>query len=236
MDSERYGHRVAFNLAFEEFDLPYRWSEEEYGDLLRITGGQRRIDHYLAEQGVDEEERARLAPELHRRKSEILMGLIDDGRLEPRPGAVRLLSELQDQGSTLAVATTGSRGWVDHLLERLMGDIRFEVVVTGDDVEERKPDPEAFEIALERLDVPADRAVVVEDSAEGVEAAKAADLACVVVVNGYTADHDVEAAELVLDGFGEESSPARVLADRRDTGCRGVLDAATLTRLVAGPS
>ena len=236
MDSERYGHRVAFNLAFEEFDLPYRWDEDEYGDLLRITGGQRRIDHYLADQGVDEEERARLAPELHRRKSEILMGLIDDGRLEPRPGAARLLSELQEQGSTLAVATTGSRSWVGHLLERLLGDVRFEVVITGDDVEERKPDPEAFELALEQLDVPAHQAVVVEDSAEGVEAAKAADLACVAVVNGYTADHDLEAAELVLDGFGEESSPALVLADRRDTGCEGVLDAATLARLVVGRS
>jgi HAD superfamily hydrolase (TIGR01509 family) len=177
-----------------------------------------------------------VAPELHRRKSEILMGLIDEGRLEARPGASRLLAELQDQGTTLAVATTGSRSWVDHLLERLLADIRFEVVITGDDVEDRKPDPEAFELALQQLDVPAHQAVVVEDSAEGVEAAKAADLACAVVVNGYTADHDLEAAELVLDGFGEESSPARVLADRRDTGCKGVLDAATLARLAEGPA
>ena len=54
VDSERHGHRVAFNLAFEEFGLPYRWGEEEYGELLRTTGGRRRIDGYLRSKGVDE--------------------------------------------------------------------------------------------------------------------------------------------------------------------------------------
>ena len=231
VDSERHGHRVAFNLAFEEFDLPYRWDEDEYGELLRITGGQRRLHHYLSEQGMDEDERSGLVPELHGRKSEILRDLIDDGKLEPRPGAVRLLRELQERGCALAVATTGSRSWVEHLLERLLADVHWQVVVTGDDVEERKPDPEAFTLALDRLGVGAERSVVVEDSAEGVEAARAARLACAVVVNGYTVDHDLDEAELVLDGFGEESRPARVLADRCDTGCQGVLDAATLERL-----
>ncbi len=235
VDSERHGHRVAFNQAFEEFGLPYRWDEDEYGSLLRITGGQRRLHHYLEEQGMEEDERSELVPDLHARKSEILRGLIDDGKLEPRPGVARLLHELQSEGCGLAVATTGSRSWVEHLLERLLGDVRWQVIVTGDDVEERKPDPEAFVLALERLDLEPDGAVVVEDSAEGVEAARAAGLACAVVVNGYTADHDLDDADLVLDGFGEESAPARVLSDRRDTGCNGVLDAATLARLVGSP-
>ncbi len=232
VDSERHGHRVAFNQAFEELDLPYRWGEEEYGDLLRITGGKRRIEHYLADQGMEEEERGELAGRLHSRKSEILTELLDDGRLQPRPGGPRLLTELLSAGCTLAVVTTGSRSWVVHLLEKLFGEFHFDVVVTGDEVEERKPDPEAFHMALERLGLDAGRAVVVEDSAEGVDSAKAAGLACAVVVNGYTTDHDLDEADLVLDGFGEESSPARVIADRRDTGCGGVLDVATLRRLL----
>jgi len=231
VDSERHGHRVAFNLAFEEFELPYRWSEEEYGELLRITGGQRRIAHYLEQQGVDDEERERLAPALHARKSEIFSELIEEGRLEARPGASRLIDELRSGGSALAVATTGSRSWVERLLQHLFGDRHFDVIVTGDDVTDRKPDPEAFVIALERLGTTAEDTVVVEDSAEGVEAARAAGLTCAVVVNGYTADHDLSDADLVLDGFGEAGAPARVLADRRDTGCTGVLDAATLARL-----
>ena len=233
VDSERHGHRVAFNLAFEELGLPYRWGEDEYGELLRTIGGRRRIDGYLKDQGVDESERERLVPALHERKTELMTELVDAGRVEVRPGASRLLRELDGAGCQLAVATTGSRGWIERLLQRLGPDTSFDVVVTGDEVEARKPDPEVFAIALDRLEVGADEAVVVEDSAEGVEAAAAQGLACVVVVNGYTADHDLSAAQLVLDGFGEPGSPAQVLADRVGTGCEGILDAAVLRRLLA---
>lgn len=235
VDSERDGHLVAFNRAFADFALPYRWDEELYGRLLRFTGGQRRINTYLADQGVAEDERARLAPELHRHKTEILKAMIGEGALEPRPGVVRLLTELQDQGIGLAVATTGSRGWVDQLLERLLPMIGFEVVVTGDEVGGRKPDPEAFLVAVDRLGTGAADTVAVEDSHEGLVAAKAAGLACVVVTNGYTAAHDLTTADLVLDGFGEPGQPARVTADRRGTGCEGVLDVDVLRRLGGAP-
>ena len=231
VDSERDGHRVAFNRAFEEFDLPYRWDVEEYGELLRTTGGQRRIDRYLKDQGVDEDERARLVPELHARKTELMNQLVQEGAVEVRPGARRLLDELTSEGYRLAVATTGSRGWVERLLGRLLPGVEFEVMVTGDEVENRKPDPEAFLVALERLGLEAQETVVVEDSGEGLEAAVAADLPCVVVVNGYTRDHDLSAAGLVLDGFGEPDSPAEVLADTAGTECGGLLEVATLCTL-----
>jgi HAD superfamily hydrolase (TIGR01509 family) len=231
VDSERDGHRVAFNQAFADFDLPYRWDEEVYGRLLRVTGGQRRIDGYLAEQGVPEGERARLAPALHRHKTDLLKEMVAAGRIEPRPGVVRLLDELAGRGCRLAVGTTGSRGWVDQLLERVLPRAAFEVVVTGDEVAGRKPDPEVFVTVLDRLGTSAADTVVVEDSHEGLVAAKAAGLACVVVTNGYTADHDLAAADLVLDGFGEAGRPARVVADPRGTGCAGILDGDVLERL-----
>ena len=234
VDSERHGHRVAFNLAFEAFDLPYRWDEEEYGELLRITGGQKRLHAYLRDQGMADEERDELVPRLHKRKTEILMELVEEGRIEVRPGVSRLLEELARAGRRLAVATTGSRSWVEGLLAQLLVGVEFEEVVTGDEVENRKPDPEAFTEALDRLGLTAADAVAVEDSAEGLAAAAAAGLACVVVVNGYTEDHDLDAAELVLDGFGAPDAPARVLADRVASGCDGVLDLEVLTRVLAG--
>ncbi|HUP68197.1 MAG TPA: HAD-IA family hydrolase [Acidimicrobiales bacterium] len=233
VDSERHGHRVAFNMAFEAFGLPYRWDEEEYGRLLRTTGGQRRIDGYLAAQGVGEKERAEMAPALHARKTAITNDLIVAGRIQPRPGVVRLLRELSDAAIRLAVATTGSRGWVEQVLATSLGGFAFEAVVTGDEVSARKPDPEAFAVALERLHLADDAAVAVEDSAEGLESAKGAGLACVVVANGYTLDHDLAAADLLLDGFGEPSAPAKVLADRAATGCTGILNVATLTSVWA---
>ena len=231
VDSERDGHRVAFNQAFADFDLPYRWDDDVYGRLLRVTGGQRRIDGYLAEQGVAEDERSRLAPALHRHKTEILKAMVADGKIEPRPGVVRLLDELVEGGCRLAVATTGSRGWVDQLLERVLPGAAFELVVTGDEVAGRKPDPEAYLTVLRRLGTTVGDTVAVEDSHEGLAAAKAAGLACVVVTNGYTADHDLSAADLVLDGFGEPGRPARVVADPHRTGCAGVLDLDVLARL-----
>ncbi|HEX7277144.1 MAG TPA: HAD-IA family hydrolase, partial [Acidimicrobiales bacterium] len=163
----------------------------------------------------------------------VLKAMIGEGALAPRPGVARLLAELAGHGCRLAVATTGSRGWVDQLLGRLLPDVSFEVVVTGDEVAGRKPDPEAFVVAVDRLGTSTADTVAVEDSHEGLTAAKAAGLACAVVTNGYTADHDLAAADLILDGFGEPGRPARVTADPRHTGCDGVLDVDTLARLLS---
>jgi len=232
-DSERHGHRVAFNRAFEDFGLPWRWDEEAYGGLLHVTGGQRRLDGYLANHGVGAAERATLVPALHGAKTAILKAMVEDGAIELRPGVTRLLAELADAGCALAIGTTGSRGWVDGLLRRLLPGTAWDVVVTGDDVTERKPAPEVFDVALARLGLcdPA-QAVVVEDSSEGLAAARGAGLACAVVVNGYTAGHDLSGADLVVDGFGDLEAPASVSADPWVTGCAGILDMGVLRMML----
>lgn len=232
VDSERHGHRVAFNRAFEAFDLPYEWDEDLYGELLHTTGGQRRIDGYLAGRGVAEAERAELAPALHKRKTEFLEEMVDGGMIELRPGAGRLVRELADAGVVRAVGTTGSRRWVERLLGHTLGDVDWDVIVAGDDVTNRKPDPEVFTTALKELGEEAGGAIVIEDSAEGLEAARAAGLCCVVIVNGYTAEHDLDGADLVLDGFGEPGAPAVVLADPHATGCEGILTTDVLRTLL----
>lgn len=223
---------MAFNRAFEEFGLPDSWDEETYGKLLAVTGGQGRIDRWLAGRGVAAEERARLAPALHARKTAIFSELVDAGLVPARAGVRRLLAELAERGVRLAVATTGSRAWVEPVLALAAVGVAFEVVVTGDEVAARKPDPEAFVVALDRLGLAPGEAVAVEDSANGLRSAAGAGLACAVVLNDYTADDEVTAADLVLDGFGEPDQPARVLADRRATGCTGVLDFASLEALL----
>lgn len=233
VDSEREGHRVAFNRAFEQFDLPWRWDDVVYGELLHVTGGQRRLDLYLADKGVADDERADLVAGLHGAKTAIFESMVEDGAIEARPGVARLLAELTDAGCRLAIGTTGSRGWVDGLLHRVFPAISWDVVITGEDVTERKPSPEVFDLVVARLglDDPGG-AVVVEDSAAGLTAAIGAHLACAVVVNGYTTDHDRSGADLVLDGFGVPGSPSTVLSDPHDTGCTGILDGAVLRMLL----
>jgi HAD superfamily hydrolase (TIGR01509 family) len=233
VDSERDGHRVAFNLAFEELGLPHRWDPAEYGELLHITGGERRLRTYLGDHGVADPERDDLARRLHRRKTELFQGLVEDGRVRPRPGVPELLDDLAGDGVRLGVATTGSRAWVEPLLARLFGLDRFEVVVTGDDVAVRKPDPTGHLMALEGMGIaPGPAAVGLEDSRNGFVAAKSADLPCVVVVNDYTRDQNFEGAELVLEGFGADGPPG-VVDDPFGLAPPGRLDAATFRRVAA---
>lgn len=236
VDSERDGHRVAFNRAFEEAGLPDRWDEDLYGELLEVTGGKRRLMAYFERSGAPEEEREELAARLHARKTELFTEMARGGEIQARPGVGALLDELEQGGVRLAVATTGSREWVDPLLDRLFGLVRFEVIVGGGEVPERKPDPSAHRMAVEALGLVPAAAPAVEDSAIGLEAAKAAGLGCVVVVNDYTRGQDFAAADLVLDGFGGDSASAAVLADPRGLDPPGRLDIGTLRRLVASGS
>ncbi|MEO5678642.1 MAG: HAD-IA family hydrolase [Acidimicrobiales bacterium] len=229
-DSERHGHRVAFNEAFADAGLPYAWDEEAYGRWLSVHGGVRRIDAFLEEVGLDEDERRDLAPRLHEEKTRLLRQMIDAGRIPPRPGMADLLDELAGAGVRLGVATVGSAGWVSHLLGRLFPATTFEVVVTGADVTEKKPHPACYRQALEGLGVPAGAAVAVEDSNTGLTSARAAGLACVVVVNDYTAGEDMDAAQLVLDGV---DVGARVIADPHGLQPTLPLDQLTLERVRA---
>ncbi len=215
VDSERDGHRVAFNLAFEELGLPYRWDVELYGRLLEIAGGQHRLHAYLEGQGMGADQRDEIVPKLHARKTELFRELVADGRIEPRAGVAALVHDLAAARVRLAVATTGSRGWVEPLLERLFPRVPFDPVITGDEAPVRKPDPSAYFMALAGLRLPASEALAVEDSANGLVAAHAAGLACVVVVNDYTADHDLAAAELVVAGFDELDVASLRLAHQR---------------------
>lgn len=231
VDSERDGHRVAFNRAFQEAGLPYRWNVELYGELLAVTGGERRIDAYLREQGVAANKRGEISSRVHARKTEIFTEMARSGEIQPRAGVGELLDELEGAGVRLAIATTGSAAWVHPLLDRLFGIERFEVIVTRTDAPELKPDPSAHRLALERLGLPPAAAPAVEDSENGLRAAKAAGLACVIVVNEYTREQSFGDADLVLDGFGGADGAVTVLSDPHGLEPRGRLDLDTLRRL-----
>ncbi len=232
VDSERDGHRVAFNLAFEELGLPYQWDPPLYGELLAITGGQQRLHAYLERQGVPREVRDDQVPKLHRRKTELFQELVAGGRVLARPGAGRLLDEVAAAGIPVAVATTGTRAWVEPLLDRLFGLRRFCAVITGDEAPVRKPDPSAYFITLEAMDLGDGAGVVaIEDSRNGLEAALGAGLPCAVVANDYTRDQDFEGAAVVLDQFGSPAEPAAVLHDPHGLASTGQLDLQTLRRI-----
>ncbi|MGH3872637.1 MAG: HAD-IA family hydrolase [Pseudonocardiaceae bacterium] len=228
-DTERDGHRVAFNDAFAAAGLNYRWSVTEYGELLATTGGRRRIERYLRAKGHSPTEATVLAAELHQDKTRRFTALVRTGAMKPRPGASELISALRAEDVVTAVATTGTSDWVLPLLDILFGLDAFDIVVTGSDVTELKPDPAVYREALARLGLGPAGTIAVEDSANGVQAAIAAGLRCVAVINGYTRDHDLSGAVAVLDDL---ARPGGVAVLHGDPQLAGGLTVAALRRLV----
>ncbi len=154
----------------------------------------------MESQGRPHDEAQELALALQARKTAIMRDLVEQGRIQARPGVLPLLDALDRAGVSLHVATTGTRAWVEPLLDRVFGP-RFRTVVTGTEVTELKPSPAVYLKVLELTGSPAERAVAVEDSANGVRAAVGAGLRCVAAYNDYTRTDDLSAATLVAGGL-----------------------------------
>lgn len=236
-ETERDGHRVAYNRAFELLGLPDRWDEEFYGRLLWVAGGRERLRFYFEVFRPEFRADDGLIQKLHDLKNrEFIRMLAGSGTVRPRPGVRRLVAELLEAGIAVGVATTGSREWVGPLLRVTLGPEvagRLAVVVTGDDVSRKKPDPEAYRAALYRLGLEAGEAVAVEDSQNGVEAAAAAGLPCLAVPGFYTlfAGEGFTRADLAVDGLGEPGRPARVLYNPHKIAVDGLVTAQVMASL-----
>lgn len=122
---------------------------------------------------------------------------------EIRPGVIELMTRAERFGRSLAVASSSPISWVErHLTDRGLVD-RFQFIATRDLVERAKPWPDVFLAAAEGLQVDPGRCLVIEDSHNGVQAAKAAGMQCVAVPNPVTVTSDLSAADLVLDSLAD---------------------------------
>jgi phosphoglycolate phosphatase-like HAD superfamily hydrolase len=140
-ETERDGHRVAFNKAFSEFNLGFQWNVQEYGNLLFIGGGKERLLHYLNVNRIgDASERPDLVETVHRRKTEIFIEIIENGELPPRPGVRRLMSEAKEMGLTIGICTTSQERSAMAVRNTLLKDIPVDFVLAGDVVTRKKPD------------------------------------------------------------------------------------------------
>jgi HAD superfamily hydrolase (TIGR01509 family) len=224
-DTERYGHLPSFNQTFREFGLPLEWSEEEYGRKLLIGGGKERMASELTPDFVranglpsDPDALAAEVAKWHKRKTQLYTEMVAAGKLPPRPGVRRMISDAQDHGWKLAVASTSAEASVHAILEYAVGRERadrFDVFLAGDCVPKKKPAPDIYLLALEKLGVDPAEVLVVEDSRNGLEAAHAAGLRCLVTVNGYTEKEDFTEAILVVSCLGDpDGEQSVVLANR----------------------
>ena len=220
-DTERDGHRPAFNAAFADAGLGWEWSVELYGKLLKVTGGKERIRYFIERfRPVFDppEDLSGFIADLHRRKTEHYLRLLRSGAIPMRPGLLRLLREARDAGVRLAIATTTTPENVTTLLE-CSGEPElptwFEVIAAGDIVPAKKPAPDIYRLALDRLGLSARDCIAIEDSDNGLRSALAADIrAVLVVVSSYTRLQDFTSAALVVDEFGAPGAPVHTIQGR----------------------
>jgi HAD superfamily hydrolase (TIGR01509 family) len=224
-DTERWGHLPAFNQTFREVGIPVEWTSDAYRDLLRIAGGKERMASLLTPQFVaanrlpsDPEGQAELLATWHRRKTQIYTELVSAGGIPARPGVRRIVTDALDAGWTLAIASTSAEPSVRAILGHAVGDAaarRFGLVLAGDVVPHKKPAPDIYLLALERLAVPASHVLVIEDSNNGIVAAARAGLRTIMTVNGYTEHEDTEPAVLVVSSLGDpDGEVARIIVNR----------------------
>lgn len=208
VDTELDGHRVAFNRAFVQYGISAEWGVELYGKLLEVAGGKERMRHFFdettwpADAGDDHDG---YIARLHADKSRIYQEMIRSGSLPLRPGINRIVDEARAAGMHLAVCSTSKKESVLSVMD-LMGQERkswFEHVLAGDVVSRKKPDPEVYLLALERLGLEPGECVVVEDSQIGQRAALAAGMHCIVTTSAYTTNEDFTGADRVVTDLGD---------------------------------
>lgn len=217
-DTERDGHRVAFNLAFQEAGLDWDWSPELYGELLAVTGGKERIRFYLEKFNTSFEKPGNFSEfvaGLHAAKTSFYTRLMAEGKIPLRPGVERLLHEAKEAGIRLAIATTTTPENVTALLTYTLGADSlnwFEVIGAGDVVPAKKPAPDIYHYVMEEMNLAPEQCIAFEDSYNGIRSSAQARLTTLITTNGYTRDDDFSGAAIVLDQLGEPDAPFNIVS------------------------
>src|SRR6266568_3368039 len=195
-DTELYGHLPAFNQMWEKLNVPWQWSKEQYGEKLKIGGGKERMASLFADSDFcarvavpgGEEERKALIARWHKEKTGLYEAIINSGKIPGRPGIRRLSEEAAKADWKLAVASTSAPAAVLAVLKHAVGEELAEkfLVLSGDIVPAKKPAPDIYNLALERLHLPASQCVAVEDSRNGMLSAYAAHIPVLVTISSYT--------------------------------------------------
>ena len=206
-------HLAAFNQAFAQVGLDWQWDVPLYTRLLEVSGGKERIRAYWESRGdlprelhvgaVDQ-----TIARIHELKTAAYEQAVQDGMVQMRPGVLTLMAEATDAGLRLAIATTTSPVNITNLLKQAMGldwQSHFSVIEDATTAPRKKPDPSVYLQTLQRLGMQASECLAIEDSSNGLRAARSAGLATVITQNEFTAHHDFAGALRVLpslDGVG----------------------------------
>lgn len=216
-ETERDGHRIAFNLAFQSANLNWYWDVNLYGQLLEIAGGKERLKYYINNFNPDFNPPPELDDfilNLHQQKSKFYRQLLTNNAIPLRTGVKRLMTELNQAGVKLAIASTAAVDNVKALLDNGFSQEMaswFEVISAGDMVKNKKPAPDVYLLALEKLKLNSDECLAIEDTEQGLISATQAGLKTIITVNSYTKNQNFNEASLVINHLGEPDDYFRVI-------------------------
>lgn len=201
-ETEGQAHLPAFNQAMEEAGLDWRWTSADYKRLLKTTGGFERLMRYATDSGHDAEALRHTLAQIHKNKNRHFAAIMATGAVAPRAGFRELVMTLASRNIGWGVVTTTSRGNWEALWTHSLAPLGLpapKVIVCGEDVTAKKPDPEAYLLALERLNLPAAECCAIEDSRNGLLAARAAGLEVAIVRSEFFRDENFDEARQVAD-------------------------------------
>lgn len=218
-DTERNGHRVAYNKAFAKLGINWNWSEQTYGEILTVSGGKERMKYFVENYQPDiptDRELGELISEIYITKTRIFKEMLLTGLIPLRSGVARLFNEAREAGIRLAIATTTAPSNVQYILSSTLGEESlgwFDIIAAGDIVDNKKPSAEIYQLVLDEMSWKAEECVAFEDSENGCLSARGANLPVIITVTAYTRDDPFVGASLILDQLGDPGEPVELIDD-----------------------
>ena len=212
-DTELCGHRVAFNLAFKDFDLDWYWNKPKYIELLKISGGLNRIIHYRDD--IHSELTNEICTQIQSRKRFYYKELIRSGSIKVRNGVLRLIEELAEFNIDQFIVTTSGRESLDPFLNTSLHSYLklFSGIITYEDVSNHKPFPDAYNLAVKLSKKQNINCIAIEDSIIGVEAAKSANINCLMTLPPWSSPFQsiTKSANACVDSLGDVNQDSKLI-------------------------
>jgi len=221
-DTELHGHLQAFNQMWKKLGVDWQWSPEQYAEKLKIGGGKERMRSLFEEPAFQkvfpvpesEPDRKALLAKWHQEKTAIYQEIIASGAIPPRSGIKRIAEAALGAGWKLAVASTSAKSSVEAVLVHVVGETTAKhfAVLAGDVVEAKKPAPDIYLLAVEKLGIVAAHCVAIEDSRNGLLSALGAGIEVLVTTSWFTRAEDFSEARLVVSALGDPAGERSVVS------------------------
>ncbi len=189
IDSEPF-HLIVCREIFKNLNIPFY--EEEYNTFIGISNTSMWTtlrNKYGLNESVDE---------LSKFQTDGGMKYIKENEISPIPGILDILNELRDNEIKIALASSSSMEVIEIVLDKFKISKYFQEVISGEDLEKGKPAPDIFLKAAKLLQVEPEYCTVIEDSHNGVIAAKAAGMKCIGYQNPSSGNQNLKAADLII--------------------------------------